>query len=930
MIAPLLLGRDTELSEIAGALDGLEAGRGGFLLVAGEPGIGKSALLAALSAQADARGFRVLGGTATEFERLLPFGVLVDALDPFLESLDADRLARMGVTRTDELAAVFPALEGPLDAVPEAYRLHRALRLLLDGIAASRPLVLVLDDLQWADDGTREALAALVRRPPSGRVLIVAAHRPDGALDDLAHQLDRHGHPRLRLGPLDADDAHRLVQGRVSGAALRTVIEQAGGNPFYLEQLARSPARGPLPSAIASSIRAEIEQLSPAAQALLRGASVAGEPADLRLATIAAGLDAAEASAAVDEAQAAELLRPVDGAPAFTFRHPIVRRAAYESAGSGWRINAHTRLRAALIELGADVTVVAQHVRHGATLGDEPGIAILVLAAERVVERAPGDAAAWLEAALRLLPEQAGERYAELQARRGTALLLAGELAAAREALLAAGADTAEKCWRLAEVERWLGHEQEAVRRLARARELASDDHHVRVKTEIELVLVHEWNLRYEAARVAARAAASAAASSGDPVLVAEVEGVIATTLVQTDPRAAAGPYAHAATAIAGYDDHDFPAHPMSLWDLGWAATHLERYDEAIAHFARGLRIARARRAHGNVAMFLTDRTEPHFRAGRLDRALELAEEAVEAARVTPSVRYEWWALARLGLLLGRSGEAIRAAEVMRDCERAAAALPQSPLVDLWTAQGKAAAAFALGDQGEAGEGLLAAAGAELARMAPIDRARPRLMLLEAALAAGDLAEAERWADDGDAWALYSGLSTASAWALVGRSHLAAAQGRFADAVRAAEAAVDAFERPGALLEAERARVLLGRWLGETGAKADAVTALEQAEERLHALGAEHERAVAVRELRKLGRRAPRRHAAPVAGGRLSGLSARESEVAALVAGGATNQAIADALFLSVKTVESHLRNIFAKAGVSSREALAAAVQQQG
>lgn len=926
----MLLSRHLELSEIARALDGLDAGRGGFLALVGEPGIGKSALLDALADQAAAREHRVLRGRATEFERLLPFGALVDALDPFLEALEPGRLERLGVTRADELAAVFPALDGALDAVPETYRLHRALRALLDAIAGARPLVLVLDDLQWSDDGTREALAALVRRPPSGRVLIAVAHRPDGALDGLGHQLDRHGHPRLRLGPLGADDAQRLVADRVSGATLRAVLDQAGGNPFYLEQLARSPARGPLPSAIASSIRAEIEQLSPDAQALVRGAAVAGEPADLRLASLAAGLAERTALDAVDEAQRAELLRPVGGAAAFAFRHPIVRRAAYESAGSGWRINAHGRLRTALIELDADVTVVAQHVRHGATLGDEQGIAILSAAAERVVERAPADAAAWLEAALRLLPEQAGERAAGLQARRGTALLLAGELAAAREALLAAGTDTAEKCWRLAEAERWLGHEQEAVRRLARARELAPDDPRVRVKVQIELVLVHEWNLRYEAARRAAQAGAAEAAGSGDPVLIAEVEGVIATTLVQTDPRAAVGPYAHAATVVAGYDDHDFPAHPMSLWDLGWAATHLERYDEAIAHFERGLRIARARRAHGNVAMFLADRVEPRFRAGRLREALELAEEAVEAARVTPSLRYEWWALARLGLLLGRSGEGLRATEAVREGERAAAGLPESPLVDLWTAQAAAVAAYASGDRMAAAARLLAAAGPDLERMAPIDRSRPRLVLLEAALERGDRAEAERWADDADAWALFSGLSTPSGWALIGRSFLAADRGRYADAARTAEAAVDAYERVGARLEAERARTLHGRWLAEAGEKAAALDALDRAERRLHRLGADQERAVAVRELRKLGRRAPRRDAAPVAGGRLAGLSARESEVAALVAGGATNQAVADALFLSVKTVESHLRNIFAKAGVSSREALAAAVREQG
>ncbi len=126
-------------------------------------------------------------------------------------------------------------------------------------------------------------------------------------------------------------------------------------------------------------------------------------------------------------------------------------------------------------------------------------------------------------------------------------------------------------------------------------------------------------------------------------------------------------------------------------------------------------------------------------------------------------------------------------------------------------------------------------------------------------------------------------------------------------------------------MPAPREDVHLG---GPVGVRPVGVEALHVGQQD-ECVGADQERAVAVRELRKLGRRAPRRDAAP-AGGRLAGLSARESEVAALVADGATNQAVADALFLSVKTVESHLRNIFAKTGVSSREALAATVREQG
>jgi len=946
-----LHGRDDELTVIDGCLDALAAGGAGFLLVSGEPGIGKSTLLGALADRAAERGFRVLSGRATEFERGLPFGVLVDALDDHLAELDAERLARMGVERLDELAAVFPALDraggASAGTVNERYHLHRAVGGLLAGLAASRPLVVVLDDLHWGDEATLDTLAALVRRPPEGRVLLAGGHRADAALDELALQLDRHGHPRLRLRPLADDDAARLLAERVPEREREALVAQAGGNPFYLEQLARSPAAtggggaggvgrdGQVPAAIATSIRQEVERLSPDARLLLQGAAVVGQPADLRLAGVAAGIDYERALGLVDETLAAELLTQADAATSFSFRHPLVRRAVYELSGPGWRIAAHGRLRRALTAIGADVTSIAHHVEHGATLGDDEGIELLVAAADRVVDRAPADAAAWLSAALRLLPEEQSERRAALEERRGAALLAAGDLAGARGALLAAGVETAQRCWRLAEVERWLGLEQDAARRLEQARGLAGGEEPlVQVKVDIERMLIHEWNLRYDRAREAATAAQAAAAASGDPVAVAEVDGVMSTTLVQTDPRAAAGYYERAAAAMAGFDEHAFPAHPMCLWDLGWTATYLERFEEAVDHFDRGLRIARARRAPGNVSMFLTDRAEPHFRAGRVGRALELAEEAVEAARATPSPRFLWWALVRQGLLLGRAGDGRRADEAMRECEQVARLLPPSPLVRLWTAQGRAAAAFAIGEEGAAARLLAEAAGGrDLPLVAPIDRTRARLTMAAAAIAVGDVETADRWAREGEEWAAHCGLAAQRAWALSVRAAVAGARGDHVGAASAAADAAEAFAQAGCALEAERAWVAEARWLAELGDRSRAVELLEAAEPRLHALGAEADHAVAVRELRRLGRRTARRAGgAPgdgaAAAGPLAALSAREREVAELAASGATNRDIAATLFLSQKTVESHLRNIFAKVGVGSRTALAALVSR--
>ncbi|HEX8103264.1 MAG TPA: AAA family ATPase, partial [Solirubrobacteraceae bacterium] len=419
----MLLGRDAELGVVEAALAGLGDGRGGFLCFTGDSGLGKSALLGALAERAAERGWPTFGGRATEFERAMPFSVLVDALDDHLAQLEPARLARMGLECADELAAVFPSLAGGGGHF-ERYQLHRAVSDLLAALGAARPVVLLLDDLQWSDEATLETLAALVRRPPRGRVLLALAHRPSQALDDLAHQLDRQGFPRRTLEPLSGEHAAALIADRVPEPARKALVAQAAGNPFYLEQLARSPAAArQLPAAIAMSIQQQVEQLPAAAQRLLQGVAVAGEPADLRLASVAAGLDYDEALGVLDETLAAGLLREAPAGAAVSFRHPLVRRAVYERAGRGWRIGAHGRVRRALADLGADATLLAHHVEQSATLGDEEAIDLLVAAADRVAGRAPAAAAAWLAAALRLLPEEQGERRSALEEQRGAALL---------------------------------------------------------------------------------------------------------------------------------------------------------------------------------------------------------------------------------------------------------------------------------------------------------------------------------------------------------------------------------------------------------------------------------------------------------------------------------------------------------------------------
>jgi predicted ATPase len=248
------VGRTDELGSLERILDELDRGCPGAIEVAGEPGIGKTRLLRELAARAGARGHLVLSGAASEFERDLPFSVFVDALDEYVAGLEPDRLAVLDGAVQAELAHVFPslsALAGGQQVSPqhERYRSHRAVRALLEHLAQTLPLVLVLDDFHWADSASVELLGALLRRAPAAAVLIAVAFRPRQTPERVAMTLERAHRSaamtRVDLGALTPVEARQLLGERfdVAGAAL--LYQESGGNPFYLEQLARSPARAP-------------------------------------------------------------------------------------------------------------------------------------------------------------------------------------------------------------------------------------------------------------------------------------------------------------------------------------------------------------------------------------------------------------------------------------------------------------------------------------------------------------------------------------------------------------------------------------------------------------------------------------------------------------------------------------------------------------
>ena len=435
----VLVGRARERELLARALTALVAGTGSVVFVEGEAGIGKSRLLAHLAGEAAAAGCTVLEARASAFEGDLPYAVFTEALDGHLAGR---RLDRLGLADPAALARPLPALAAlaPEPAAPDRHRTHRALRDLLERLAAARPLVLCLDDLHWADPASVEALVALVGRPPAAPVLLAVAARDNQApallQAALAEALREHRVLALALAPLSEAEAVELV-----GAAAPAVYPEAGGNPFYLEQLARVEPAGPgvaspsadgaLPPAVTAALAAELGGLEPDARRLLDAAAVAGDPFEPALAADVAEQEEAAALRALDVLLAARLVRPTSAPRRFAFRHPVVRQAVYDALPGGWRLGAHARAAEALARRGAGPVERAHHAEFAGVPGDAAAIALLTEAAEELQGPAPATAARFQAAAVRLLPDAAEERP-RMQARLADAQAAAGDALGAR------------------------------------------------------------------------------------------------------------------------------------------------------------------------------------------------------------------------------------------------------------------------------------------------------------------------------------------------------------------------------------------------------------------------------------------------------------------------------------------------------------------
>ncbi|MFI0348825.1 AAA family ATPase [Actinomadura sp. 9N407] len=990
-----LVGRRGALRVLDQALDFAIDGSFRFLALSGDPGAGKTRLLGELAAAGAARKLPVLTGRAAEFEQQMPFGALVDALDDQLEecrpALDP-ATARL-------LSTVFPALTGTgagatvgnapgspqaqseisgRSATSEAaaegsgalgvarYQLHRAVRHLLEELAAEQGLVLVLDDVHWADDASIELLGYLVRHPPRARVLIGVAYRPAQASPRLATLVDVAGEHGVSVAadPFTPAEVEQFLGPRVGRSRCQALYEASGGNPFYLEALARKEGTGEaapaddsgterwgglpdlgeitdLPPAVRSALQVELSGLHETALLVARAAAVAADEFEPALAAAGAELPEAEALAALDDLVARDVVRPASPGR-FQFRHPLVRHVVYGSAAAGWRLAAHARIARYLADLGAPATLRAHHVERSARYGDRSAIATLVEAARTVAPQAPATAAHWLEAALRLMPEdpEGPDAGGDDDPARPRRIRLLSELAHAQtvSGRLVEGRETARTLLRLlptgdharraravqmcAVIERQLHRHQEA-------RALVLDELHripdpqAPAAVLLRVRLIADRLMRNDIR--GAQAVLDRMPDNGpgwEPGLALAVASLRVLPAYATGRVADAAGYAEAADRLfaAAPDSHIAEALDTFPW-FCWTEIMMGRYDDALRHIERSTAVARSTGQASYITYLLNARARAFTLLGRLDEAADAAEEATETARLLRSGEALVFGLTQQCLVATWSGDHDKALLAGRD-----AVAGDLGAGEWWGAMARYARAVALVNAGRHDEGsaaLLEACG---------DASDPRLDPSTLLSCAELLAWTESCRKEGDParWAhIADALGTLGTPADTGLIRLARAHAaRPDDPRRAAQLATEA----GALLAGAGRRVEAGRAELAAGLAHQAAGERDPARERLRAAaalfeacGAKALTAQTVREQRRLGVRVagPRRGGG---GTEPFGLSPREYEIASLVAQGCTNQQVAEKLFLSVRTVETHLSRVFGKLGVTSRVGVATAL----
>jgi DNA-binding CsgD family transcriptional regulator len=943
-----LLERAEELARVDSALERARDGRGAFVVLEGPAGIGKTALLGAVRASADAAGMRVLRSRGAELERDFGFGVVRQLFEPALaEAADAHRsdLLQGPAGVAGALLGLPGAADDRVTGVADAdasFAVLHGLYWLCANLAAGHPICLIVDDAHWADVPSLRYLSFLLTRLEEISVALVVAARPrePGAHAELLAALTTEPSAEVvRLAPLTRAAVGQYVEAALGGAPdpvfVDACLRATRGTPFLLRELALGLAEAEIaPTAgnagrverigagtVGRSIALRLRRLPTPARRLAKAAAVL-ERGSLLHAAALADLDQEAAARAADVLVAAGILE--HGRP-LTFVHPIIRTGIYGELESAERSGGHLAAARLLASEPGAGERVAEHLLLTEPAADPWVVERLVEAARAAAHSgAPESAAAFLR---RVVEEPPPE----------------GELAGL---LLELGMVEAS-----AGQPEWQEHLQAAV-------DGAADDES-RTAAALVLALALSRSLRAaEAVEVLDRAAARLDPAAADFRQLLETAAVGAG---MNNPVTAPAVYERrrAARERAGTDP-DAPPELLAL--AAFIAVLSNEPADAGAELAlRALEAGRVTKAAGagrawfSYATWFSQSTVSLLWAERFDEVRPLLDGSIAEARATGDSARLAVGLAHRGWLAFRRGDLAGAEGDVRNA-LAAAALPAPALyrvlnggilVGVLIEQGGLDEADelvrSLGDDAEAptltaavlrhtrgrlriaqlrlDEGVedLLAVGALATRAGVTCPSflpwRSEAGLALHALGRGD--EARRLAEEELALARAFGAARALGIAL--RAAGVIAGGREGEALL--REAVDSFERGGARIERARALTDLGALIRRANRRSEARALLRQALDAAHHAGAATLAARAETELRATGAR-PRR--AVLSG--LESLTASERRVAELASQELTNREIAQTLFVTTRTVEGHLTSVFRKLQLDSREELPAAL----
>jgi len=899
-----LRGRTSEVRKLAQFIDAVRAGESRVLVVRGEPGVGKTALLDHLARQAP--GFRVARAMGVQSEMELAFAGLHQLCAPML-----NRLARLPAPQLEALQTAFGLSAGP---APDRFLVGLAVLSLLSEVAGERPLICLVDDQQWLDSASAQALGFVARRLAADPVGLVFATRDPG--DDLAAL------PELVVEGLHEDDARALLDSVLAGpldVRIRDqIVAETRGNPLALLELPRGltpaelaggfglPGARPLSGRIEESFRRQIDALPDQTRRLLQlaAADSSGDPLLVWRAAGQLGIPVQSGAPAVEA-------RLVGFGAQVRFRHPLVRSAAYRSASSQEKRDVHRAL-AEVTDPQLDPDRRAWHRAQSAPDPDEEVAGELERSAGRAQSRGGlAAAAAFLERAALLTPDPDRRTRRLLAAARAKSD--AGALDAALGLLVVVEAGPLDAL-QAAEVERLRGQIALEQRRgsdadrllLSAARRLQPVNADLARAVHLDALVAAIWASDPSSHQV--REVAEAARSAPPAPVPPRVLDVLldAVALRVTEGYAAAAPALTRALEMVLAVDTSRGGSDRWLWLAGGRIGQI-------------------------IAMELWD-----FESWRT-----LAAGQVQFARDTGALMHLTFALNYLARTCILAGELAAAARLVEEDHLIAEAAGNPPISD--TAMMLAAWR---GQEHEASRLIEAVSWEATAHVAPalVSRADYASSVLYNGLGRSDAAYgvarrafdrepmgygshivpelAEAAARTGDVKLLTAVLEwlsertrvTPAAWVLgiEARARALLSEGEAAE--RCYRESIEHLGRTRVRTQLARSHLLYGEWLRRENRRADARDQLRTAHQMLEAMGAEAFAERARRELLATGETVRKRVSETG-----DALTAQEAQVARLARDGLSNPEIAARLFISSRTVQYHLRKVFTKLGVTSR-----------